>query len=273
VDFLVPEGGALVALAEVYVDESGSHADSPILAIGGYVFLKSRSQLFQRSWAQELRQRGIPYFHMKDCTKLTGHYKSWSRQGTIAHETKLIELTNKYSAFGFSAGLNEKDYEDAFRGVWRSSAGTGYSLLLRNTLFAVKGWADRVGFKGKIVYFFEAGHRDAAQSNAIMNRIFSDPQQRENYRYAAHSYVDKMDALPLQPADLLAWLARDSIMKLNRGEAPRKDAAALDRRNDFHNYFDADFLSRTRAKLDLDLLTLPPDSLPGDYLCLESPKS
>ena len=61
---VVPEGGALVALAEVYVDESGSHDNSPILSIGEYVFLKSRSRAFAKAWSQELRGRRIPYFHM-----------------------------------------------------------------------------------------------------------------------------------------------------------------------------------------------------------------
>lgn len=268
VDVLVPEGGALVALAEVYVDESGSHAGSPILAIGGYVFLKSRARAFRQAWAEELRRKKAPCFHMTDCANGQKHYKPWPMRERIAHETKLIELTRKYSSFGFSVGLNEKQFEEIFQGFWLDKTGTGYSLLLRNTLFAVKGWADRVGFKGEFAYFFEAGHRDAAQSNAIMNRIFSWPDQRKRYRYVAHSYVDKMSALPLQSADLLAWLARDSIIKGMRGRPPRKDFLALMREGDDYKHFDYGFLLTTKAQLDMDALALIADHRNADPISL-----
>jgi hypothetical protein len=109
--------------------------------------------------------------------------------------------------------MNEQEYERSFQGVWRETAGTGYSFLLRNVLFAVKSWADRVNFKGKVAYFFESGHRDAGQSHIIMNRILSQPSRKDDYRYLSHSYVDKRDFLPLQAADLLAWLSRDAIIK------------------------------------------------------------
>lgn len=139
VNLLVPDGGALVALAEVYVDESGSHAGSPILSIGGYVFLKSRSRAFQREWAGELRRKNAPCFHMTDCANGRAHYKNWKMSERIAHETRLIELTKKYSAFGFAFCLNEEDYYKALGERWSKSAGTPYSFLLRGSLAAVKG--------------------------------------------------------------------------------------------------------------------------------------
>ncbi len=111
-DVLVPPGGALVAIAEVYVDESGSHSGSPILSVGGYVFLKSRSRLFSHKWEGELRRVNAPYFHMTDCANGRAHYKSWPMEQRIQHETCLTRLTKKYSTFGFATGINELVYQD-----------------------------------------------------------------------------------------------------------------------------------------------------------------
>ena len=58
-DVFVPDDVAVVVLRYVYMDESGTHNDSPAIAIAGYVFEKSQVQRFSRDWNKELKKFGV----------------------------------------------------------------------------------------------------------------------------------------------------------------------------------------------------------------------
>lgn len=83
-----------------------------------------------------------------------------------------------------------------------------------------------------------------------MNNIFANPAMRENYRYVAHSFIDKRYAPPLQSADLLAWLSRNAIMKMEAGaKMPRADFLALIRKKGAFRYYDRFMLDAIRRDI------------------------
>lgn len=63
IDAIVPTDGLLVALAEVFIDESGTHAGSPVMCVGGYLFRKREAREFQREWGKRLAREGLAYWH------------------------------------------------------------------------------------------------------------------------------------------------------------------------------------------------------------------
>lgn len=68
-------------------------------------------------------------------------------------------------------------------------------------------------------------------------REYPDRYFRPNY-----AFVQKSDAPPLQAADLLAWLSRNSMMKLLAGNPCRRDFVALATENHQVVYHDAEGL-------------------------------
>src|SRR4051812_20337339 len=111
-------------------------AEQPEMGIGAAARALRRSQ-------PRMDVETASYFHMTDCTHLQGHYKGWSREATIAHETLLIELTRRYSSFGFAVCINEDEYRSNIGAVDADPARTPYGFLLTSCLSAVKTWADR----------------------------------------------------------------------------------------------------------------------------------
>lgn len=246
---LPPAGGAVVAIAEVYLDESGSHADSPIFVVAGYVFIRSKAQRFQREWGATLRRYQVPHFHMKDVAHLNGHFADWDRNRSIAFETELIALTKQYSAFGFSLGLSPRDFQAVFGNV-EHIVGSMYTFCLRVVLGYVKEYFDKVSFQGSALYLFEAGHENASEANGMMQAIFDDPKNRDSYRYHGHAFLNKDAAHPLQCADLFAWLSRNWMLKLAKDPTakPRQDLIALSRPHDQYRFYGAPQLNEIAQK-------------------------
>lgn len=248
-DLVVPEGGSLVALASIFVDESGTHEGSPVMTIGGVIFRKRQASEFSRKWSAYLRAKRVPYFHMADVTHPRNTiYDGWSNKQLIDFEKKLIRMVADHAEAGFAVSVSEVDYYSHFGdkiGGWYSAdtLGEAYSYLLRFSVSESTHWAMSSNFDGRISYFFEAGHRHQSQANRILSVVLNPPSEelRKRYpefasinresrsRYFSHTFVDKKDAPPLQAADLLPWLWRNAIMKAMDGKQERLDLTALRR--------------------------------------------
>lgn len=55
VDAVLPvDGGGLIVFANVYFDESGTHAGSRLMSMAGYWFDKEQAARFSRDWSKDL---------------------------------------------------------------------------------------------------------------------------------------------------------------------------------------------------------------------------
>jgi hypothetical protein len=177
-DILLPKGGWFVTFAEVYIDESGSHDDSPILAVGGYLFEKNAAVEFDSAWKQALERWELPYFRMSACAHQKYPFNDKSKDECIEIERSLILLTRDKSPYGFVITVNEQEYN--LLGPQHQDIGSAYSFCLRQCLTAVRAWVRQTAFTGKIAYFFEAGHRDQGEAGRIMERVFRESRLRED---------------------------------------------------------------------------------------------
>ncbi|MDO8716925.1 MAG: hypothetical protein Q7J73_09015 [Dehalococcoidales bacterium] len=64
-------------LAVVFLDESGTHADSNAAVVAGYVSNNTEWEAFTHQWKQALKGAGIEYFHMTDFESSQGLFKGW----------------------------------------------------------------------------------------------------------------------------------------------------------------------------------------------------
>jgi len=223
----------VVAFAEVYVDESGTHATSDMVVVAGYVFRRVNARRFQKDWSRILRSEGLRHFHMTDCANGRGDYKDWTPERRVRIEKKLIALTHKESAFGFAIGVRPSVFRKTIPGEIMP-----YSFLLSQCLLVCQYWARRANFRNKFAYFFEAGNEGKTQANEVMAVIAAHEKAREAAQYVSHTFVTKDQAAPLQAADMLAWLSRNALEKREAGKYPRKDFLALKREQDLLQYFD-----------------------------------
>ena len=218
-------------LALVYVDESGSHDDSEILSLAGYVFLKPGAERFTRKLSKVLARWHLPYFHMVDCAHRAPPFDHLTREECIQVEKQVIDLVRGNSEYGFAVGLNKGAYKDRLTHNLAGSLGGEYSFCVRECFVMVRRWIERTNFDGKVAYFCEAGHSHEKEAHAVISDMLSSPDIKARYRYFSHTFGSKADFLPLQGADLLAWQFH-SHLKRDRALPPRKDFVALLREQD-----------------------------------------
>jgi hypothetical protein len=226
-------------LIEAYFDESESH---PFHSVAGYVFNTEQCRLLEQEWAAVLAPHGIKHFHMVECAHNIEGFAHLTRQECIDVETRLIAILKKRMACGFTTSF---DVREKWKMPSAMSIGikllSPYALCCYFGLMHVRTWALRMGYRGEIAYMFEAGNANQGEANRVMNEIFSSPALREYYRYAGHSFVPKDKAVPLQCADLLAWLwtkaMKDKVIMGRKN--PRKDLLALLESEHFNVHFDS----------------------------------
>lgn len=246
VDATVPDGGAVMILSEVYFDESGTHDGSPIMTIAGYLFKKNQARLFSRDWQKALDRLGLPAAHMTDCANGNGDYVNMTLENRIFSEKLLIENTKRRTEFGLSCSVNPQMYSEVM-GEYAQKL-SPYTFLLMLCVIRVRDWAEATGYQGKISYFFKSGHRHASEANYYMTGLskLGGPAVDYNYYYG-HAFLSKEHALPLQAADMLAWLHRKYLLKRLEGvEQPRKDFVALARPKDIASDVRAEDLHRLK---------------------------
>jgi hypothetical protein len=164
---------------------------------------------------------------MVDCIHLSPPYfDKLSRDESIEVEKEMIALIRKHALFGTAVAFSEKDYNEVLPPPYNLT-GTAYTYCCWTVLSIIHEWIVRNQFGGKIAYFFEAGHKHQLQANAVMNQIFLDRDRRATYRYAAHSFVEKQCARPIQAADILAWQHAADVKKILESKKRRADFAAL----------------------------------------------
>ena len=132
--------------------------------------------------------------------------------------------------FGFAVSVDTKHFERVMKSD--TTAVGAYTFCLGVCISSVNHWAEKSGYEGKFSYFFEAGHKDAAEANRIMNAL-PKTKSYKAARYLSHTFLGKEDAPPLQAADMLAWFAANHVKRQLRGvEGKRADFEALLRPKD-----------------------------------------
>lgn len=179
-----------------------------------------------REWGEVLDRYELPYFRMSSCAHGNYPFNKLSRDVRIEVETSVIELINKYAAFGVAVAVNEADYRRWFpRG---NHIGSPYAYCCWQVMAGIFNWMNKRNFEGHTSYFFEAGHASQSEANALMMRIFNDPRLRQQYRYANHRFVDKEKVRPVQTADILAWQYATQVKRWIKGDnRMRADCRAL----------------------------------------------
>ena len=144
VEAIVPIGGVVVIFAEVYVDESGTHENSPMLTVAGYLFERQQARRFSRDWQKALDGIPLDVAHQTDCANGNGSYSNLSMEQRIKSEMLLIENIKRRTRFGFGVSVDPNAYS---RIVGKEgNAPSAYTYALQSCFVMIRRWADRTQF-------------------------------------------------------------------------------------------------------------------------------
>jgi hypothetical protein len=106
---------ALFVIVDTYIDESGTHGDSPHLIMGGMVGRLGQWADFDKLWRKMLRQENLEFYRTK--TMKDGHdgFKGWDGARKARLVDKIGKIKKKTTMFGFSIKLRKEDYDAHYR--------------------------------------------------------------------------------------------------------------------------------------------------------------
>lgn len=186
-------------MLSAYLDESGTHKNSPAMCVAGVLYDRKAVKRLDRQWKKELEQADILLFHAVEQAHLRGEFEGKSREFADQLYRKLIETIKKHVSGSIVVYSIPRGKFDVFRLMEsRYSPYTVCSFMCMSLLLSL---ASRLGHK-QVSFIIESGHEKMGELNTVIKR------QRAAGLWpgiASCQFNDKQDLRPLQTADILAY--------------------------------------------------------------------
>ena len=216
----------LFVMIQVYADES-EHGGATL--IGGYIATTEYWSKFCRDWQKILNDFNAPYFHFREFAEKNHKnckatpYDDWSERKKDKFLYELAFLASETAIpIGGGFGQSANEIPTAKDLIWKNSL---VKLFEDLNLVLSEAWPN---YTGKILFVFDKC-QDRKKLIPIheVHGSFSD----KDSRFGGLAFEDDKDPkhLPLQAADLLAYVSRQQIGKMfSKEERQDPDARMLD---------------------------------------------
>jgi hypothetical protein len=218
----------LVAVLQLYMDESYSHPPAPLVyTIAGYVSESYRWSRFEREWQKVLDAEGIEFFHMKDYAHKRGAYADWTDKKRIKFLRTLQHIIKSNTEKDFAISLVVEDYNKLIppnTQIW-IGFGEPHVFVVIGCMKDIGKWQKSKHINKPVHYIFEKG----SGYDSMLKRVFEglDGEQIKFYRVNDTVTFAGKNVLPLQAADMLAYENRLELCRRLNPENRRKPRESL----------------------------------------------
>jgi hypothetical protein len=98
-----------------YFDESGTHDESPIMLMGGFLAPAEKWKCFDADYRHLLDDNGVSYIHGTELLHGKGQYRGWGPKTINALILSVQGLINKHLGFGFISVIRRNDYDEIYK--------------------------------------------------------------------------------------------------------------------------------------------------------------
>jgi len=99
----------------MYLDESGTHDQSPISVMAGYLGTVTQWKRFEADWTALLRNAGVTHIHAVELFKRTKQFKGWKAEDANALAVSLDHVIARHLQLGFSVVIRDDDYKSIYK--------------------------------------------------------------------------------------------------------------------------------------------------------------
>jgi len=207
---------------EIYFDDSGTHAESPIAVAACYVSSKTQWDHFNRNWSDVLKDEGFEYFHMADfmLNPKKGHkpYCDWDSDKKERVYRKLASIIRLRTRCEFAVSVPKDIYDKhASDDMKKNYAKDHYAFAVKCCLGLIWRWRMDFNVTAPMQYIFDSVPKGLGRKGQIMQiwqEIDADPEAETKFglsRRDGYQFQDKKIFKPLQAADILAWHMYDHM--------------------------------------------------------------
>jgi hypothetical protein len=212
-------------LLEAYLDESGTHTESPIVTVGGLMATSEDWKRLSGSWRDVLDRFGLPYFHATDFEARRGPFRRLAADDRLKIQTGLIDLIRDTPSLGHTFSLH-RGSPPGWEGPNERFLREPYKAVLPSCVaeFAIRSPSFLVGSSGqdqRVNYVCDTQKQWGAGAVEVVQGMRSASEFAEfRDRIGDLRFGDSRRSPPLQATDLLVYeILKD---RLNRGIRPER---------------------------------------------------
>jgi uncharacterized protein DUF3800 len=195
----------VVVVLQAYFDDSGTHRDSPVSVMSGYVASKAGWKKFEKESKQLFKREGIDYFRAKLFEHGQKQFKGWSSARKLRFATEWYDLAKDTIACGVTVGVEVDDFRKARAENKKFPAISDQAYCIQMALGNL--WADDclrqdIVDHGLSIVIEKSGSVDLGIHQNFYTVVQAN-ELEEHIRSIA--FLKKQDARALQLADYLAY--------------------------------------------------------------------
>lgn len=194
-----------------YCDESeDSKPGGRFYVVSGYLGEAKNWTILSQAWSNALDDEGLPEFHMADCVAGKGLFVDRSLVQRSAIQRRFIALLAGSPIWGHSAAIQKRHYSEMaerFKNA-RGKYAKPYFLAFQHLVESMTIELDEVrhiGADEKLAFFFDRQDEYKGRAKEIFESLAADDRYRSNKRIGTLTFASRLDVIPLQCADILAY--------------------------------------------------------------------
>ena len=204
-----------------FFDDSGSEPTASHFVLAGFVASADQWNCFSVCWQNKLDQSpSIDYFKMSEAMTFNGQFQGWPEGLRSQKVFELAEIIVAHIAARADVAIRWDHFQHFIKGHYGGPEfESPYFLLFYHLILTVNSYHQRVGLPNiELDYIFDVQGKVGANAAAWWAMVKStiDPD-RSALLGAPPIFGSDRRFLPLQAADMYAWLMQDRLVpKLGR---------------------------------------------------------
>jgi hypothetical protein len=210
-------------MLKTFMDETGIHDDSEMVAVAGYISPPKIWREWTKDWNRA--RRPIKVFHATDCANFRGEFEGWDKARRDPYVAQLLPVIPAHELAGIVIGVQLADLGEAFkdRPELVEMFGTPYTACFQWAISIVVEIATEHGKGERMTFVHEVNDYKGECSKAFE---YVDTYLNPRKIPMTIGFGTKAQYPPLQAADVLAYEG-GKFLKNPTGK-PRRAWTALD---------------------------------------------
>jgi len=204
------DADGIAGVIKVYMDESGTHEGSPVVAVAAYFGRPKTWMAFTKEW--NIAKRPINVFHSVDCANYEKEFEGWNQERRDPYVANLLPVLARHKIAGVSVSMKLQDLKEVLepRPDLMQLFGNPYTACFRITTRLIVEAVEAMGSNERLAFIHEDNDY---QHEAIDAFNFVKSTRDKHYGPMTLTFGAKDQYVPLQAADVLAYESNKRVRK------------------------------------------------------------